>query len=338
MPAKPKLPAALKCNPYADVVAASRDGQTIFAAHAASSRLALWSHAGGIADVQVEHSIGDLAMLDANRIVGANSLSSHGQGAAAGVNVWGLDGKRIGGLTSKLTDSFHACAVSADGKWIAAASRPHRFGDFEQRPKKLKPAERSKLSIWAVDDLLDGKAGKREIEGVEPVGLAFVPGTSDVLHFTGGKLCVVPVSGSPKEIATKVSFERANYITVAEQGDLVCLSYGSGAALVTLAGKRLWESADYTLEHAAIMRDGESVIAAAGDVKKHYASDIAKKAEFPKAGMEKGYIGVFDVKTGKVRSIAPLKNTVTVRAMTLAHGTAVVLGQDGAAEIAAWPV
>ena len=132
-------------------------------------------------------------------------------------------------------------------------------------------------------------------------------------------------------------------VSVSNDGT-VCISDSANASVLTLSGTKLFEfdapnfkdKCGIVVEHAMIAPDG-LVIAVAGDICKHYSRDFVAGVRFPDQRMAQGFVAVFDRK-GKMLHWEPRAKNKPVRAMALAQGRAVVLGQDGVAEIAPWPI
>lgn len=332
-----KLPASLKVDIYADVVAASAD--LIVAGCTSSAALAVWSAQGGVSKIdkpfqkglpfRAGPAAGGLATLPGGRFVMASRAVSYDGNFDSALGVFGLDGAPIGKLVSEPGRDFAVVATSPAGDLVAVGSSK----DGKHR-----------LAIWRVDDLADGGKPLRVVDDVSMRGLAFTRDGAAVVFVDEQRLFIVPVAkGSVTTIPVKLETESGDVISVSDSG-VVCISDASGASTLTLAGKLLFEfdrpcfkdKRGIVVEQAMITPEG-TVIATAGDIGRHYARDFYTGVKFPDQAMAQGFVAAFDGK-GKLLCWQPRARNKPVRAMALAYGRAVVMGQDGAAEVAPWPV
>ncbi len=332
-----KLPAALKVPVYADVLAAS--AELIVAGSTSAGELAAWSAAGGV--VKIANSFqeglewrtgpaqGGLAVLPGGRFLMAAGKNLHpdGRELPSCVGVFGLDGALVGKPVSEEGREYDASASSPAGDLVAVASAKDGKG---------------RLSLWRTDDLVSGGRPLRDVEGPFLSSLAFTPDGKTLVWLSQNKLCILPVAGGPvRELAVELEVETGLVTSVADDGT-VCVSDSKRASVVSLEGKKLlgFESPNggpvgTVVEHALITPDG-TLVAAAGDIAKHYARDWAQRATFPDPEMARGFVALFD-RQGKLLHWVPRAKKLPVRALALAPGRAVVVGQDSFAELVPWP-
>ena len=325
---KPKLPASLKVDVYANVVAASAD--LIVAGCNSAPKVSAWSPSSGTVIVDKPFMAGmsfragpmaaGLATLPGNRFVQSGRPVNYDKQYPGSLAVFGLDGAAVGEVR---TGDFDACATSPAGDLVAVSTV-------------------AGMSLWRTDDLIGGGKPIRTLEKLEMSALCFTPDGKSIVFVTDNRLTTVAVdSGKVVEHAASSCTPTAEVVSVSDDG-VVCVSDQSSAALITTAGKtvfqwpRLSASKVLPVELAMITPDGV-VIAVAGPVGKHYARDWAAKAKFPDTAMADGFVAVLDPK-GKLQQWRPRAKKQPARAMALSVGRAVVIGQDGGAELAPWPV
>jgi hypothetical protein len=336
--------------PYVDLLATSRDGQTIVAGCSSSSQLAIWT-ARGVTQVMAPTAPGNLAMLPGGQIVFSSPLEQtvEGEWCGASLFVGAPDGNFERRVSLKTLDNFGALSVSSDGNWVAATAKPKPFSDYEKRPQRgFKPSTGPHLLVWKLKTLMEGGPPERRVGDIVPGDFVFDPRTNDIVSWSADVLTLVPLAGAARQVPLKLGWDRGGNLSISENG-LICFSDGNRVAVATLGGKRCWESANIahdapspdevriTVEHGLITPDGSKVMAAAGKPTKHWARDWAARALFPKKGMENGYVGALEARTGELESFVARKLHAQVRAIALAPSAGVVVGQDKAAEVVRWP-
>lgn len=321
-----KLPPSLKVGIYANLISASAD--LILAGSNSSAKLSAWSAEGGASVIDTPFLEGlpfraapqfnGVAVLPGGRFVQASNEVNFDQKFPGTLAVFAADGSLVGKLHE---GSFGPCAASADGALVAVVGPDG-------------------VALWKTDDLIAGGKPFRQVSGLTPRALAFTLDSASIVALVGRRLLVTPVkSGAPAETGIEARLSDAELVSVSESG-LVCVSDQSSAVLLNLAGKKLCEwnvhGEQFPVEHAMVTREGQ-VIAAAGDLGKHYDLKYYGDVKFPEKEMAQGFVAVHDGK-GKLLDWKPRAKNKPVRAMGLSPGRAVVLGQDSFAELLPWPL
>ena len=243
------------------------------------------------------------------------------------IGIFDVDGQLVSKPVSESGRTFEACAVSPDGTHAAVAS--------------VKDGK-SRVSIWNVQDLAGAAPPRRVAEGHVAYALTFTADGKEVVFCSNKKLVFVPVDGGAvRELAIDCDLESASVISAAD--GLICVSDGGAAALLAPTGKTQLdlpkpfykEKRELVVEHAMVAPDG-TMIAVSGDLSKHDARDFFAGVKLPDPAMASGFVAVVE-RTGKLLDWKPRAKNKTVRAMALAVGRAVVIGQGGSAELAPWP-
>ena len=268
----------------------------------------------------------------------ASFKGAHSKNASnnAGIGVFERDGQLLGKL-SEIERAWEptACASDRSGRVIALASE--RFaakGNHERR-----------LVLWRTDDLIAGGKPLRVInDACEVNALVFSPDGASLLFFEDD-LHRVPVEGGAIEvIKSEARMGRVTMMSVSDRGT-VCISNGESAALLTMAGKKLFhvESPAFSRKEGpipvadqAIVTPEGIVITACGSVKKRWPKNVQLRYK-KSPGLESGYVGVHDAK-GKLLHTQPRSKPGYVRTMALMPGRAVAVAQSGLVEMVPWPL
>lgn len=321
-----KLPAALKVEPYAAVVAASADA--ILAGNESHGLVVGWQAERGAFEHRAtphgEVPPQQLVLLPGGRFVQTwGNGTNHVPPYRPGIGLFGADGALLGFVEDEFDWEPRACAADTEGAVIALSSR-------KDAPNQ---EYAYRLSLWRIDDLIGGGRAFREIEGLAADGLAFTPdGRSVVLIHEAAELVIVSVETGGLERIAIDSVHESTCLSISDHGTICASGGAGGTTLLTLAGETLFCVKSPHRAQFGIVTPGGLVITACGAPQKH---ERHRYADGPAAAG--GYVGVHDA-SGKLLHAQPRAKQKHVRAMALSPERAVVIGQDGFAELAAWPI
>jgi cell wall assembly regulator SMI1/predicted DNA-binding WGR domain protein len=324
-----KLPSAFKVDIYADVLAAT--ARWIVAGASSSGKLSAWSIDRGAYVIDRPHLEGEayraapkgLAAVSGDRFVMTwQGFQTHaGTSVTSAARLFDLDGAPLGAQVRLDGHELGPCA--AHGERVAIAT------------------DRGLVAFFTVDDLHAGRGPVHTFDGPRAAAIAFTQDGREVAFVADGVLHRVPFEGGPPTTVPIDVVADARVVSTSSTG-LVCASDGSSAVVVRLDGSTVFSipvpsnapSANFA-QQAMVTPDGGAILVVAGELAKQFHPRVSRGVQFPRPGMEKGHVSVYDAH-GVFQGFVPRAKNKLVRALAL--GPALVIGQDGLAELVSWPL